>query len=52
MKILYQLIKLKMKNGKILKHIVISYLNEYYDEGNEFIINKKTDLDDKKLWRN
>ena len=24
-----------------IKHIVISYLNEYYDEGNEFIINKK-----------
>ena len=23
----------------------ISYLNEFYDEGNEFIINKKTNLD-------
>ena len=28
-----------------IKHIIISYLNEYYDQGNEFIINKKTDLD-------
>ena len=28
-----------------IKHIVISHLNEYYDEGNDFIINKKTDLD-------
>ncbi len=24
-----------------IKHIVISYLNEYYGEGNDFIINKK-----------
>ena len=29
-----------------IKHIVISYLNEFYDEGNEFIINKKSELDD------
>ena len=28
-----------------IKHIVISHLNEYYDEGNDFIINKKADLD-------
>ncbi len=27
-----------------IKHIVISYLNEYYDQGNEFIINKKADI--------
>ena len=27
-----------------IKHIVISHLNEYYDEGHEFIINKKTEL--------
>ena len=31
-----------------IKHIIISYLNEYYDQGNEFIINKKTDLDNSK----
>ncbi len=31
-----------------IKHIVISYLNEYYDEGNEFIINKKKDLEENK----
>ena len=27
-----------------IKHIVISHLNEYYKEGNEFIINKKVGL--------
>ena len=27
-----------------IKHLVISYLNEYYDEGNEFIINKNAEL--------
>ena len=27
-----------------IKHIVISYLNEFYDEGNELIINKKSEL--------
>ena len=27
-----------------IKHIVISHLNEYYSEGNEFIINKKSDI--------
>ena len=31
-----------------IKHIVISHLNEFYDEGNEFIINKNTELDDHK----
>ena len=31
-----------------IKHIIISYLNEHYDQGNEFIINKKTDLDNSK----
>ena len=31
-----------------IKHIIISYLNEYYDQGNEFIINKKTDLNNAK----
>ena len=29
-----------------IKHIVISHLNEFYDKGNEFIINKKSELDD------
>ena len=32
-----------------IKHIVISYLNEYYEEGNEFIINKKNRLNDLKI---
>ena len=31
-----------------IKHIVISHLNEYYDEGNEFIINKKKKLQENK----
>ena len=31
-----------------IKHIVISYLNEYFDQGNEFIINKKKDFDNSK----
>ena len=31
-----------------IKHLVISYLNEYYDGGNKFIINKNIDLDDHK----
>jgi len=28
-----------------IKHIVISHLNEFYGEGNEFIIDKKVDLE-------
>ena len=31
-----------------IKHIVIAHLNEYYEEGNEFIIGKKTDLQENK----
>ena len=31
-----------------IKHLVISYLNEYYDEGNKFIINKNAELNDDK----
>ena len=31
-----------------IKHIVISHLNEYYQDGNEFIINKNNKLNDKK----
>ena len=29
-----------------IKHLVISYLNEYYNEGNKFIINKNADATD------
>ena len=31
-----------------IKHIVISLINEYYEEGNEFIINKQSTLGDQK----
>ena len=31
-----------------IKHIVISHLNEYYDAGNEFIINKKIESHESK----
>ena len=31
-----------------IKHIVISHLNEYYDEGNEFIINKNKKSEENK----
>ena len=31
-----------------IKHIVISHLNEYYDDGNDFIINKASDLNKQK----
>ena len=31
-----------------IKHIVISHLNEYYNEGNDFIIKKKTEVDGQK----
>jgi len=27
-----------------IKHLVISYLNDYYNEGNEFLIDKKENL--------
>ncbi len=37
-----------MKNWENIKHIVISHLNEYYQDGNEFIINKNNKLNDKK----
>ena len=33
--------KTQDENWENIKHIVISYLNEFYDEGNELIINKK-----------
>ena len=33
-----------------IKHIVISHLNEYYDQGNEFIINKSTDIENHKKY--
>ena len=31
-----------------IKHIVISYLNEYYEDGKDFIISKNTPIDDLK----
>ena len=33
------------ENWENIKHIVISYLNEHYGEGNDFIIEKKKDLE-------
>ena len=38
--------KIQDEKWENIKHIVISHLNEFYDEGNEFIINKKSELDD------
>ena len=38
--------KIQDEKWENIKHIVISYLNEFYDEGNEFIINKKSELED------
>ena len=35
--------KNKDENWENIKHIIISHINEYYAEGNEFIIGKKTD---------
>ena len=32
--------KLDNEKWENIQHIVISYINEYYSEGNEFIINK------------
>ncbi len=40
--------KTQDENWENIKHIVISHLNEYYDEGNEFIIKKKTEVDGQK----
>ena len=37
--------KIQDEKWENIKHIVISHLNEFYDEGNEFIINKKSELD-------
>ena len=33
-----------------IKHIVISYLNEFYDQGNEYIINKNKDFGNNKTY--
>ncbi len=33
-------------NWENIKHIIISHINEYYADGNESIINKKSDLND------
>ena len=38
--------KINDEKWENIKHIVISHLNEFYDEGNEFIINKKSELTD------
>ena len=41
--------KLESEKWENIQHIVISYINEYYSEGNEFIINKlenQNDLND------
>jgi len=38
--------KEKDVNWENIKHIVISHINEYYAEGNEFIISKKTNASD------
>ncbi len=40
--------KSQEENWENIKHLVISHLNEYYDEGNDFIINKNNQLDDSK----
>ena len=40
--------KTQDENWENIKHLVISHLNEYYDEGHEFIINKKTELQQNK----
>ena len=34
-------------NWEEIKHIVISLVNEFYSEGKEFIVDKKTDEDEK-----
>ena len=36
--------KIQDEKWENIKHIVISHLNEFYDEGNELIINKKSEL--------
>ena len=38
--------KIKDEKWENIKHIVIAHLNEFYDGGNDFIINKKSELDD------
>ena len=40
--------KIQDEKWENIKHIVISHLNEYYDEGHEFIINKNTELQQNK----
>ena len=38
--------KINDENWENIKHIIISYINEYYSEGNEFVIDKsETKLD-------
>jgi len=38
------------ENWENIQHIVISHINEYYAEGNEFIINKKTDTTNNNIY--
>ena len=40
--------KLESEKWENIQHIVISYINEYYSEGNEFVINKLENQDDVK----
>ena len=40
--------KSQEENWENIKHLIISYLNEYYEEGNEFIIHKKNQFDNSK----
>jgi len=40
--------KLDDEKWENIQHIVISYINEYYAEGNEFIINKSENINDTK----
>ncbi len=38
--------KLESEKWENIQHIVISYINEYYSEGNEFVINKSENQND------
>ena len=40
--------KIEDENWENIKHIVISYINEHYSEGNEFVIDKITENFEKK----
>ena len=40
--------KVENENWENIKHIVISHINEYYSDGNEYIIDKSFNLSEKK----